>query len=111
MDRLLLCIALAPPQAESLETQGIVPEHFSTNRIDLSTRAVPVGRPGDVHETGGEFSFSDYKFMQLEISAIGYFRLMETDILAKLKEREIPLEWVYAERSARWQRSTDVSPD
>ena len=55
--------------------------------LDLSTRAVPVGRPGDVHDTGGEFSFSDYKFMQLEVSAIGYFRLMEADILVlKLNE-------------------------
>ena len=86
MDQLLLWVALAPPQVESLETRGLVPAGFTTNRIDLSKDSVPVGRPGDVHETGGEFSFWDYKLYQLEISALGYFRQMEANILVKMKD-------------------------
>ena len=57
MDHLLLWVALAPPQVESLEARGLVPADFTTNRIDLSKDSIPVGRPGDVHGTDGEFSY------------------------------------------------------
>ena len=86
MDHLFLWVALAPPQVDSLETRGYVPADFTTNRIDLSKDSVPVGRPGDVHGTDGEFAFWDYKLYQLEISALGYFRQMEANILVKMRD-------------------------
>ena len=106
MDHLLLWVALAPPQVESLETRGLVPADFTTNRIDLSKDSIPVGRPGDVHDTGGEFSFWDYKLYQLEISALGYFHLGEDE-----RSKGICVVWVYVEGRARCGRSTDVPSD
>ena len=55
--------------------------------IDLSSSRTPVGRDSDVHQCY-DHSFKEFTILQLEITALGYFRKMEANILEKVRPGE-----------------------
>ena len=87
MDSLLLWLALAPSQVEELRNRQRIPPDITFSRIDLSSSRTPVGRDSDVHQCY-DHSFKEFTILQLEITALGYFRKMEANILEKVRPGE-----------------------
>ena len=75
-DSIRLWIALAPPQMEELRTHHRVQPDIYTSRIDLSATHAPIGRATDAHWCNAH-NYFDYSLLQVEITALGYFRKME----------------------------------
>ena len=86
-DSIRLWIALAPPQMEELRTHHRVQPDISTSRIDLSATHAPVGRATDVQQCH-TYNCFDYSFLQVEITALGYFRKMEANVPEKIRHGE-----------------------
>ena len=87
MDSLLLWLALAPPQVEELRNHLRIQPGIATERIDLSTSCTPVGRDSAVYQCY-DHSFWDFTILQLEITALGFFRKMEANFLEKVRPGE-----------------------
>ena len=58
-----------------------------TSRIDLSATHAPIGRGTDAHWCNAH-NYFDYSLLQVEITALGYFRKMEANVLEKLRPGE-----------------------
>ena len=86
-DSIRLWIALAPPQMEELRTRHRVQPDIYTSRIDLSATHAPIGRGTDAHWCNAH-NYFDYSLLQVEITALGYFRKMEANVLEKLRPGE-----------------------
>ena len=81
-------MALTPPQAEELKSHRRISPDIDSARIDLSATTAPVGRAADIQQCD-EFSYWDYTLIRVEITALGYFRKMEANVL----ERTCPGEF------------------
>ena len=86
-DSIRLWIALAPPQMEELRTHHRVQPDIYTSRIDLSATHAPLGRATDA-QWCHTYNYFDYSFLQVEITALGYFRKMEANVLEKVRPGE-----------------------
>ena len=86
-DSIRLWIALAPPQMEELRTKHRIYPDIYTSRIDLSATRAPLGRVTDVRGCH-TYSYFEYSFLQVEITALGYFRKMEAEIMEKVRPGE-----------------------
>ena len=82
-----LWIAVAPPQLEELRVLRRLSPDIFTARIDMSANDLPLGRESDV-QWCSTYSFFQYSFFQVEISALGYFRKMEAEVLEKVSSGE-----------------------
>ena len=86
-DCVRLWIAVAPPQLEELRVLRRLSPDIYTARIDMSANDLPLGRESDV-QWCSTYSFFQYSFFQVEISALGYFRKMEAEVLEKVSKGE-----------------------
>ena len=86
-DSIRLWIALSPPQMEELQTRHRIQPDVYTSRIDLSATHMPLGRDTDV-QWCQTFNYFEYSFLQVEITALGYFRKMEANVLEKIRPGE-----------------------
>ena len=82
-DCIRLWIAVAPPQLEELQNRRRISPDIYTARIDMSATQIPLGRDTDV-QWCHTFSYFEYGFFQVEITALGYFRKMEAEVLEKV---------------------------
>ena len=88
MESIFLWMALTPLQAEELQSHRRISPDIDSARIDLSATTAPVGRAADIQQYD-EFSYWDYTLIRVEITALGYFRKMEANVL----ERTCPGEF------------------
>jgi len=86
-DSIRLWIALSPPQMEELRTRHRIRPDEYTSRIDLSATQMPLGRDTDV-QWCQTYNYFEYSFLQVEITALGYFRKMEANVLEKIRPGE-----------------------
>ena len=86
-DSIRLWIAVAPPQLEELRTLQRISPDIYTSRIDLSATQMPLGRETDV-QWCHTYSYCEFSFFQVEITALGYFRKMEAEVLEKVQKGE-----------------------
>ena len=86
-DSIRLWIALSPPQMEELRTRHRIRPDEYTSRIDLSATQMPLGRDTDV-QWCQTYNYFEYSFLQVEITALGYFRKMEAHVLEKIRPGE-----------------------
>ena len=86
-DSIRLWIALAPPQMEELRTHHRIQPDVHTSRIDLSATHAPIGRATDV-QWCRTFNYFEFSLLQVEITALGYFRKMEAEIMEKVRPGE-----------------------
>ena len=86
-DSIRLWIALAPPQMEEVRTHHRIQPDIHTSRIDLSATHAPIGRATDV-QWSRTFNYFEFSLLQVEITALGYFRKMEAEIMEKVRPGE-----------------------